>query len=161
MIDLLSHGAHRAGFALLVLFVLLPVTSSAQESGSPQIAVLVINPRSGKPLKNAFVLMATWNGKADEDTPATSVARTNAAGRAIFRVATPTPRHVSFTLSPRDHEFCSPGIFSTKDVLRTGIIDKYDPTCGKLKWTGRASPGNVVIFVRKLNVWQQMLTEIP
>lgn len=159
----LYAGLRATISAMTLLLVATPLALSAQVKKTPtaHITVLVINPRSGKPLKRAFVSMGMWIGKTDVDTPATSIGKTDSKGEATFQVPQSTPWHISFSLSPPDHEFCSTLEFSTDEVLRAGTVATYDATCGKLKWHGSVNPGEVVIFVRKLNVWQQMLLEIP
>lgn len=137
--------------------------AQVEKASAAHISVLVINPRSGQPLKNVDVMASSWNGKEDENTPVTSYAKTDGEGKASFTVPLPLLRHVSFVTVPPDaFEFCSTLKFATAEVVHAGVLGAYDSTCGKLKWRGGGpTSGEVVIFVRPLNFWQRMIKEIP
>jgi len=146
----------------ILALVSMSMPSDAQVEKAPvaHINVLVVNPRSGQPVSNVWITAAIWNGSADENKVVTFSAQTDATGKASF--AMPLLQHISFvTAPPDDFEVCPELEFTTVQVVQPGTIGAYDSTCGKLKWFGHPSPGEAVIFVRPLNVWQRMLKEIP
>ncbi len=145
---------------LLIWFVCAPKLTAQ----SVEIAVRVIDARSGKPFSGIDVWYGSWNGGPDlanQQHVATEVKKTDPQGRVVFRIAEPIPEHVSFGPSPMDFEYCSTHTFSPERVFRTGEVADYKPNCGRLKWQGTAQPGEVVVFVVKLGVWQKILREIP
>ena len=146
---------------LTLLLAAGPSAASAQYREPRNVTVLLIDPHSGKPLKKVDVTMAAWNGQTDADTPATSIGKIDSEGKATFQMPQSAPRHISFALLYRNFEYCSPGTFSAEEVLATGVVDKYDGHCGKLRWHGAAKPGKVVIFARKLSFWDKILQESP
>ena len=153
-----------ASSALLLLWPLV-VGASPQD-----IAVRLINGKSGKPLQGVSVRMTAWNGPPTfrpDNIPKSQVAEhatTDAEGRAVFHLPDPPLEHVGFMLEPpMDFFGCwRRDTLSPETILRSGIVAQYDESnCGELKSKVSAKPGEVIIFEKKLTWWQQLRRELP
>lgn len=145
-------------------FLVLPLSASPQD-----ITIRLINATSGKPLSKISVSMGAWNGTFDvRKGPYPEQIRmiTDAEGRAVFHLPRPTPEHIGFSVgTPWDFAGCwHLRDSSPETVLRSGVVADYDETkCGKRKPKIQVSakPGEVVIFERKLTLWEKMHRELP
>lgn len=145
---------------LSFLIVLSSSTLLAGPMQNESIRVRLIDPRSGKPLKQVDIAMTAWNKPTT--TPGISIATTSQGGDAIFLLSQPLPEHVAFGSAPPDFVGCSgAATFSPQKIIQEGAVGTYDTRCGKLNWHGTASPGEVIIFVRKLSLWDKILRELP
>jgi len=145
-------------------FLVAPLAASAQD-----IAVRLVNAKSGKPLSKIRVAVSTWNGTFDIHRPPlphkeTVFAITDAKGVAVFHLPQPIPKHAGFEIGGlRDFAGCwrLPDL-SLETVMRSGVVADYNESkCGKLRTQVSAKPGEVVIVDKKLTLADQMRQEIP
>jgi hypothetical protein len=155
----LARAARRAFLCLLIMLIWSTLCAGPMQSES--IRVRLIDPRSGKPQRKVEIIMTAWNGKPTH-TPDTSIATTGQGGDATFLLSQPLPEHVAFGPPPTDFVGCSgAATFSPQKIIQEGAVATYDTRCGKLNWRGAASPGEVIIFARKLSLWDKILRELP
>jgi hypothetical protein len=149
----------------LSLFVIVPPAF-----GQAQITLRFIDPESGKPLKGIYGDILAGNTDKFDGTTKTIVwnatpKKTDREGKVVFQLPDPVPRYLLCSADVLDLHGCSSGVFSAKDVLRTGVVAVFDTKklrwCGKLKTQAAAKPGEIVIFDKRMTVWERMLQEIP
>jgi hypothetical protein len=159
-----ARGRSIMAALIISLFLTLSRNTSAED-----ITVRLINARSGRPLSSVFVAMSHWNGTFDIHKPPYPKreivqAITDAKGKVVFHLSQPTPEHVGFSVgNPRDFAGCwHLRDTSPEFILRSGAVSDYNESkCGKLKVLVPATPGEVVIFERKLTLAEKMHQEIP
>ncbi len=152
---------------LVLLFLFFPFISSSEAADSGKVITFrFINPNSGKPASGMLVGVTAWNvdvfhSRSDEVVASMNV-RTDKAGKIIFHLPDPIPRHLGFSIDPYLNRACSTGEFSPDEVLRSGGIAKYNSAkCGATKIAAIASPGEIVVLDRPLTLWERMWREIP
>jgi hypothetical protein len=153
-------------YIALVALVFFPAKALAQTA----ITVRVINAVSGKPISGVTIGLSTWN--TDESpVPAhklvsrSSFQATDKNGEVVFPVPEPPPNYVAVDYLTTQLRGCSTRVFRLAEALRSGIVADYNPQkrkwCGKLKAGESAKPGVIVIFDRRLTLWDRLLQEIP
>jgi hypothetical protein len=156
----LRMGAIFGGFLL---------TQAAGVAPQSVVTLKLIDARSGKPLRNAFVGMDAYNGPSphrfpDYRFPGSGILPTTSAdGRISFRLPEPTPEYIGFGLGYPNFWGCSQGLLLVSEILKSGVVATYDERkCGKLKKGGAsAKPGEVVIYERVFSRWDWFRQELP
>jgi hypothetical protein len=145
--------------ALLCSACLLPKRGVVAGHGSPpqhSIRVMLLDADSNKPRKRVRVGLIT----ADK-TGIVPTANTNSKGVAVFALRDPLPDRVELGFAPYDFGLCSDAWFRTDDILKQGIVST--DTCKKSgpEYLGKPTPGELIVFGKKVRVWGWMLQEIP
>jgi hypothetical protein len=128
----------------------------------------------GKPITGILVDVSAWDENEGRQKPQpsgilkidknTQVARTDKEGKAIFHVYEPVLKTL-FIDTVGELRGCSARRFSIEEVLRSGVVASYHAGqpkwCVELKAQATAKSGEVVIFDKRLTVWDRMRQEIP
>jgi hypothetical protein len=111
------------------------------------LTVRVLDARNGKPLSHVPLGLSWLKG------PQLPTVETNDAGIAAFHLPDPLPggraRLSSFFI-----DMCSDWEVSIDQVSAKGIVGENN--CGEAKFSGNPNPGELVIFARRLNVFQRI-----
>ena len=109
--------------------------------------VRLLDARSGKPLKHLRLWLGWYKG------PQLPNVETNDAGIAAFHVPDPLPGGRPWISSPFI-DFCSGREVAIDQVSDKGTVGENN--CGKAKFSGNPNLGELVIFGRRLNVFQRI-----
>lgn len=159
-------------FLLASLFAALCAMGTA--CWGQQVTVRVINGKSGKPMRGQGVFansrdarlypdivgnLGPWLTKTDQG-PAT----TDKNGIVRFSVPPPEPEQLSVDVGvPSEVVPCQnrPSDFDTKEVLKSGVVagNTCDPS-GKVRAKFHPTPGEIVVFVRKLTFREKWCREM-
>ena len=112
----------------------------------PILTVKVLDARNGKPLKHMRLWLARTN------RPQLPNVRTNDGGIAVFHLPDPLPNGRPWLSSPFV-EIRSSSKDSSDQVFLQGIDGENSD--GTVKFPGNPNPGKLVLFVRRLNVFQR------
>jgi hypothetical protein len=111
------------------------------------LTVSVLDARSSKPLKHIPLWLGWLKG------PQLPTVETNDAGIAVFHLPDPLPGGRPWLSSPFI-DFCSDSEVSIDQASAKGKVGEN--TCGNAKFSGNPSPGELVIFGRRLNLFQRI-----
>jgi hypothetical protein len=119
------------------------------------IRIKLLDADSFKPLKHL------QKGFLPSNTEIALTATTAKEGIAVFRLHGPIPERFTLDFAPDDLGLCSDGGFRTNDVLEKGVIGT--DTCKKSgpQYSGKLTPGELVVFGNRVRLWQRILQEIP
>jgi len=130
-----------------ICFFIAAVPSASFCQTEQVLTVRILDARNGKPLKHVRLWLVWFKG------PQLPNVQTNDAGIASFDPPDPLPRGRPSISSPFIG-FCSDSEISFDQVLIKGIAGRND--CGAAKFSGNPNPGELVIFARRLNVFQRI-----
>jgi hypothetical protein len=111
------------------------------------LTVKVLDARNSKPLRHIRLWLGWSKGSQSPS------AETNDAGTAVFHLPDPLPDGRPW-LSCRFVVICSGSRVSIDQVLARGTVAENNR--GKAKLSGNPSPGELVIFARRLSVFQRI-----
>jgi 5-hydroxyisourate hydrolase-like protein (transthyretin family) len=135
--------------------------SKAQSStgGGHSISVKVLDAETGKPVKGIWVPLS----ELDEKYKPKKVlnAKTNSQGIADFQLLEPLPERVEFSFGPDELASCSEVQFVTDQILKTGVVAQNRCEGSKPKPSASPAAGQLVIFGKRITLWQRMRREIP
>lgn len=133
-----------------------PSEQGPKENGQA-ISVTLIDVATGKPAKDVWVLLRDTRKK---HTLGKSI-KTNSQGTAEFHLLEPQPERIGVSFAPDEFGSCSEVEFVTEQILRTGIVGGNRCETEKIKPSANASAGQVVIFGKRVTLWQRILRELP
>jgi hypothetical protein len=161
----------RLYFAV-AMFILLPRNSFAQQV---DITLRFLDAESGKPIKGISVSVSAWENKEGIQKPKpsgvlnidknTQEMKTDKDGKGIFHFYYQLSLKILDVTTVRDLRGCSAFQFSIEEVLRSGVVANYQADnhkwCVPLKARATAKPGEIVIFDKRMTVWDRIRQEIP
>lgn len=141
--------------AILIAVALLIGTSAKTSAQQATIRVKLLDADSNKAVKHIHIALNR------SDTGAFLQSTTDKKGVAVFQLQEPLPEQVSLDFSPGEFGMCSPHGYPTKDVVEAGVVGadkckKHGP-----KYSAKPMPGELVLFGKKVSIWQNILQEIP
>jgi hypothetical protein len=153
----------------LNLLVLAPV-AQAQKN----ITLRFLDAESGKPITGISVSVFAWDENEGRQEPPSGqvlkidrnaqVVKTDKEGNAIFRIYEPILKYLVID-SAGELRGCSARRFSMEELIRSGVIASYSTGqpkwCVELKAHATAKPGEIVIFDKRLTLWDRMRQEFP
>jgi hypothetical protein len=145
----------------LVIFVgILSSAATAQRS----ITVRIADYKAAKPIANLRVEIESFNGDFSEAKAANATilakvfANTDKHGLVVANVPEPTPEHMRVTsLDLWD----STVDFSPADALKSGAVMQYAHATDAEKVKRSPTPGEVVIYAKRIHWWNRLLLETP
>jgi hypothetical protein len=156
----MSEANLRVAFALILAVVTVPrgcYPRAAASQGVPHhsICVTVLDADSNKPRWR----VPTALRPADSYVVLNAV--TNHKGRVVFQLPSPLPEQLVLIFDPRDFGLCSNAVFRTDDILKDGVVGT--DTCKRSgpEYSGKAVPGELIVFGKKVSPWERILQEIP
>jgi hypothetical protein len=139
------------------------------------ITLRFIDAGSGKPIAGISVSIFAWDENRGGSKPAapdalkinrnSQVVKTDKEGKAIFYLNDDPTLKILYIDTTGDLRGCSAHEFPIAQVLRTGLIASY--RIGKPKWCvalkAQTTPkrGEIVIFDKRVTVFDRMRREIP
>lgn len=163
------------GLALSVFLFLCLLVFTSTTFGQTDITLRFLDADTGKPLKGIGVSVDAWDENEGRQKPPpagvikidknSQIVATDKEGRGIFRLYY-EPALITLYIFSTDLRGCSSTHrFSIEEVRRTGAVASYEASkpkwCGQLKAHATAKPGELVIFDKRLTLWDRMLQEIP
>jgi hypothetical protein len=133
--------------SMLTCFFIAAVPSASFCQTGDILTVMVLDAKNGKPLKHVRIWLGWLKG------PVLPNVETNHAGIAAFHLPNPLPAAHPWLSSPFI-DICSNLDVSIDQVLVKGIAGENN--CGAAKFSGNPNPGELVIFGRRLNVFQRI-----
>jgi hypothetical protein len=123
------------------------------------VMLRVVDGVTQRPLKGVSIGLSILD---DKDKP-TSVlnAKTNSDGVVLFHLEDPVPQRIGVVFAPDEFKSCSDVQFSVTQILSAGIVDKNMCGTEHFKYSGLARPGELVVFGKKVTLWQKLRREIP
>jgi hypothetical protein len=139
------------------LALALLLTTTAGKPAPTDIVVRFLNPKSGKPLTKVGILVLLWNESQSngnsEKPPSHLSLKTDEHGEIHIHLNDPLPSRVTLSNSVQ-LAGCSELVFDVLEAIRSGVVAKFDVNrkwCGQLKARPTAKPGEIVVFDKK--VW--------
>jgi hypothetical protein len=163
----------RCFYWLCIIFT-GPLVLAPSGFAQADITLRLLDAGSGKPITGISLSVFAWDeneGRQKQPPPGilkidknTQVVKTDKQGRAIFRLY---DEHGLKTLniSTFDLRGCSEHQFSIEEVQKSGMVASYHggkpQWCVPLRAQADARPGEIIIFDKRLTVWDRMRQEIP
>jgi hypothetical protein len=148
----------RPWFELLTLvFVCFTAVASVCSAGDGEhLSVRVLDARSGKPITDIPLLL----GVPVENKNVNRLRdKTDSQGTVTFHVDDPIPDSFWLIFGP-DIVLCHGITFSTEQVLKTGVIADNKCKGPKLGFNGSPKSGELVVFVKRLSLWELIKREL-
>jgi hypothetical protein len=149
-----------AGFCMAAGAFCEGQTVPASAPSSHEIRVQLLDYRTGRPLKDRYVqLTVPWPNKDSGYHEEYPTAKTKKDGIAIFHFNGWLPPAGQVVLLD-DWECSDLRLFATEEVLRQGLVEKFDaddhPMCRRhLTQLATAVPGVIVCYAHRLNFFQR------
>jgi hypothetical protein len=145
---------------MLMTSVAVAQQAEAQTSGNGghSISVKLLDAETGKPVKGVWVLPLELREKSRFGNV---YVKTNSQGIAHFQLPEPPPERIEFLIPPDEFGFCSEVQFVTYQILETGTVGGNSCQSRKPKPLTSTDAGQVVIFGKRITLWQRILREIP
>ena len=158
----------------LCLWVVAFLASVSAARCQTQIIFRFIDSSSGKPIAGITVGVDAWDQNEGRQKPESpdivrtdknrQLLKTDKDGTAVFQLYE-NPALRTLNVSSFDLRGCSSTRFSIEEVLKSGVVAGYhagEPKwCVQLKAQAAAAPNEVIIFDKKLTLWNRMSREIP
>jgi hypothetical protein len=141
-----------------LLLVVGVVCSSIADTDSV-VMLRLVGAMTHKPLKGISIGLSVLNDKSQRT--AFLNAKTNSDGVAFFRLKDPVSQRIEIMFAPDDLSLCSNIQFSVAEILSTGVVDQNKCGTEHSKYSGVARPGELVVFGKKVSIWQRLRREIP
>jgi hypothetical protein len=166
-----GRAARAIGFIAVMCaspLVRLPASSYDQpdksvsrpfDSGEQQISVLVLDGKSGKPIKKIWTALSGL-GDRNRRTQTQNV-RTDSHGVAYMFLRDPIPERVGLSFSMFEFASCSDVEFRSELILQDGVIAKNTCAAPNVYSTYYPTPGRLVVFGRRITTWENIRREIP
>jgi hypothetical protein len=139
--------------------MVMAVHSNCSGDTGHHLSVISLDAKSGKPIKHVSVGLSLRNEKGRQ--VGLSDAVTSGAGIANFDLADPVPEYIEITYSPFELWSCSNIAFPTAQIFGVGMVARYTCDDGRLKWSATPKPGELIIFSKRITLWERMRREIP
>ena len=155
-------------FARLIFVAALgaALASTCFGQASALITVRILNAENGKPLKGAIVGLLDPNkmlkpGERMHQNPAVASAKTDTDGRAVLKLSGAVPESVVVQYADINRVYqCMPYIvFSTAEILKTGVVAPTNCAGSDFRYAGSANPGEMVLFGKPVSWWERMKRE--
>jgi hypothetical protein len=151
----LAFTAVLFGFAV---FAHCAVRAQNHNSTVTNLTVIVLDGNTGKPIKGVHALSVI----SVEGRPKGLNQETNGNGVAVFHLTDSIPERFGFDFPVEEFGLCSDGMpFSTEQVLKTGIVSRNTCAGARFQYSAPPRPGEVVVFGKRVTLWQRILREIP
>jgi hypothetical protein len=143
-------------------------TDTDASAGQPQntsttdahhIAVLVLNAKTGKPVKDLSVTLKATRQNGEGNWPQS--VRSNSQGIAEFSLVEPLPDRVALVFEMNIFVSCSDSGFSTERILSRGAVSGDMCTPAAVYSTHPPIPGQIVVYGRALSTWDRMCQAVP
>ena len=166
----------RPSCLLCVAVVFLGLLLSKQTVfAQADITLRFLDAASGRPIKGISVSVDAWDENRGRQKPQprgvlkinknSQVIKTDKDGEGVFRLYQEPSLKTLYVTSAGELRGCSKNEFSIDEVLRSGVVANYKPDnhkwCVPLKAQATAKPGEIVIFDKRMTVWDRMRQEIP
>jgi hypothetical protein len=125
-------------------------------TGDHSISVKVLEAETGQPVKGIWVPL---DDKLQLKQPLN--AKTDSHGIAGFHLSGPLPERIGLSFSPFEFGSCSEVEFLTDQILRTGVVAGNTCRSSKPKPSVNPEAGQLVVFGKRVTLWQRVLREIP
>jgi hypothetical protein len=125
-------------------------------AATQQIQVLLLDYRTGQPLKGRYVALSLSNADGKFLRADAIRGKTDANGVVVFELSATPPPKVGVAVD--DYACAEHEEFATADILQHGIAGSYvdDNRCKPhVSLLPDAIPGQVVFPVHRLNLWQR------
>jgi hypothetical protein len=135
--------------------------SEAVQQGRPSaegdsISVKVLDAETGQPMKGIWVSL--------DDKPQLKrslSSKTSSHGVAVFHLLGSPPERIGLSFSPVEFGSCSEAEFVTDQILMTGVVGGNTCKSSKPKPSVTPEAGQLVVFGKRVTLWQRVLREIP
>jgi len=121
--------------------------------------VLLLDGKNGKPVTGVWVLLKA--GVESDKINWPQNVQSNSHGIAEFSLADPMPEKVGVSFGINEFWSCSNAEFVTDKILKSGVT--ANNTCAVAKVYSSHPPlvGQLVVFGRRITVWERIRQEIP
>jgi hypothetical protein len=150
-------GAIRR-FIFACAFVAALPSGCAGQSGH-DITVRILDAGSGKPLTHIWAGLEVLEGT--NKARRLSDARTDSRGIAIFHLADPLPERIGLLFGAHEFGNCSEVQFLTDHVVNGGVVGRNYCVRPGIGYSMSPRPGELVIFGRRITLWDNIRREIP
>jgi hypothetical protein len=161
------EGAMKQLYLLLPFVLAIGLNSQVKQSeaiqqgrlpstGDHSISVKVIDAETGQPVKGIWVPLDDKSQLKQSLT-----AKTDSHGVAGFHLSGPLPERIGLSFSPLEFGSCSELEFVTDQILRTGVVAGNSCKSSKPKPYVTPEAGQLVIFGKRVTLWQRVLRELP
>ena len=136
------------------------VCSQSSVRSSPavhSISVRLLDFETGKPVSGVWVPLS----EVDERGPKVLNAKTNSQGVANFQLPQPLPDRIQISFAPDEFASCSEIQFMTDQILKTGVVAGNTCKSAKPKPSALPASSQLVIFGKRITLWQRIRREIP
>jgi hypothetical protein len=135
--------------------------SEAVQQGKPgtedrSISVKVLDAETGQPEKGIWVSL---DDKPRLKQPLS--AKTSSHGIAGFHILGLPPERIGLSFSPIEFGSCSEVEFVTDQILMTGVVAGNTCKSNKPKPSVTPEAGQLVVFGKRVTLWQRVLRELP
>jgi len=144
---------------VLLLGILTVAHAQTPNDGGHSFSVKLLDSVTGKPVKNVWVLPRELREPSRFGN--ISTVKTDSHGIANFPLPEPPPERIRFLISPDEFVSCSEAEFLTDQILRSGVVGGNACAGKKTKPSSNAAAGQLVIFGKRVTLWQRILSEIP
>lgn len=144
--------------ASIVMVMMLAAISSFAANKQAVVRIRIRDADNYGPLKGIHVALAPLN---DEGRPTGTLnATTDKDGIASFHFGEPVPDRFDLILAPDEFALCSQSKveYLTEEVVKRGVTSTG--VCGSAH-SHEATPGELVIFGKRITLWQRIWREIP
>jgi hypothetical protein len=169
-----SSDCRRPAIILALAFLGL-VFSKQTIFAQADITLRFLDAASGKPIKGISVSVDAWDENRGQQKPQpqgtikiarnSQVIKTDKNGEGVFRLYQAPSLKTLHVSSVGELRGGSKNDFSIEDVLRSGVVSDYHGDnhkwCVPLKAQATTKPGEIVIFDKRMTLWDHMRQEIP
>lgn len=134
-------------------------SQNASPADGPHIQVLILNSKSGKPVKNVWVGLRPETGNGEMSWPQS--ARSNSQGIAEFYFVDAIPENVTVLFDASEFASCSDRRFLTEQIIKNGIVARNFAVAEKLYASHPPLAGQLVVYGRPVTSWDRINRAIP
>jgi hypothetical protein len=156
----MSRPASSGRFVCSLLALALLASPSANLLGGTEhlLSMRILDAESGKPIEGVWAVLEIlhdMHGARDVLN-----VKTDSEGIAIFRLPDPIPERVGLTSTPDELLLCSDVQFPTVEIFKTGVVSRGRCKGAAFKYSAAPKPGELVIFGKRVSLWQRILREL-
>jgi hypothetical protein len=144
------------GSIVCVFMCFVAAASVPSGENADHVSVRVLDAATGRPIKGASLLLGVPPGNKNENRLRDE---TDSEGSATFHLVDPIPERISLIIGP-EIELCPQTAFVTEQILATGVVADDKCKGPRFKFNGSPKPGELVVFVRRVSVWERMIREL-
>jgi hypothetical protein len=155
------HAMRTCPIKILILLIAIFVSvSEGLPSGLDRVIYIkILDADTNRPVKR---VRAGLNALDKKGWPKTTLnAETGAGGIAVFHLGDPVPERFELIFAPDEFGLCSNVEFSTDEVLGRGVVSTDTCKSSGPKYSGEAKPGQLIVFGKKVGLWERIFREIP